>query len=56
MFSLARERMEKTKLWKIVRKMPKGCLLHAHLDAMMQCMSIFIEEIMMELVQFLQLS
>lgn len=26
--------MEKTKLWKIIRKMPKGALLHAHMDAM----------------------
>jgi len=34
MFSLAKERMEQTKLWKIVRKMPKGALLHCHLDAM----------------------
>ncbi|PGH07550.1 hypothetical protein AJ79_06220 [Helicocarpus griseus UAMH5409] len=34
MFQLARERMEKTKLWKIVRKMPKGALLHGHLEAM----------------------
>lgn len=34
MFSLAKERMEQTTLWKIVRKMPKGALLHAHLDAM----------------------
>ncbi|OWO97467.1 hypothetical protein B2J93_5280 [Marssonina coronariae] len=34
MFSLAKERMETTKLWRIVRKMPKGALLHAHMDAM----------------------
>jgi adenosine deaminase CECR1 len=34
MFSLAKEKMEKTKLWQIVRKMPKGALLHAHMDAM----------------------
>lgn len=34
MFMLAKDRMEDTKLWKIVRKMPKGCLLHAHMDAM----------------------
>ena len=34
MFSLARDRMEKTDVWKIVEKMPKGALLHAHLDAM----------------------
>jgi adenosine deaminase CECR1 len=34
MFVTAKDRMEATNLWKIVRKMPKGCLLHAHLDAM----------------------
>jgi adenosine deaminase CECR1 len=34
MFSLAKERMEQTQLWKIMRKMPKGALLHAHMDAM----------------------
>ncbi|KAK5661279.1 hypothetical protein OQA88_11173 [Cercophora sp. LCS_1] len=34
MFSLAKELMEGTELWGIVRKMPKGGLLHAHLDAM----------------------
>lgn len=26
--------MESTKLWRIVRQMPKGALLHAHMDAM----------------------
>src|SRR5687767_5283583 len=34
MFSLAKKRMEKSKLWKIVRRMPKGTLLHCHLEAM----------------------
>ena len=34
MFMLAKDRMESTKLWNIVRRMPKGCLLHAHMDAM----------------------
>ncbi|MCJ1309636.1 hypothetical protein MMC25_003296 [Agyrium rufum] len=34
MFGLAREKMEQTKLWRIVSKMPKGALLHAHFDAM----------------------
>jgi adenosine deaminase CECR1 len=34
MFTLARQRMETTDLWKIIEKMPKGALLHAHLDAM----------------------
>ncbi|RAO68954.1 uncharacterized protein BHQ10_004966 [Talaromyces amestolkiae] len=34
MFTVARERMEQTKLWKILEQMPKGALLHAHMDAM----------------------
>ncbi|KAK2593986.1 hypothetical protein QQS21_008296 [Conoideocrella luteorostrata] len=34
MFTMAKERMENTKLWQIVRRMPKGCLLHSHMDAM----------------------
>ncbi|KAK0728510.1 adenosine deaminase family protein [Lasiosphaeria miniovina] len=34
MFSLAKEKMESTNLWKIVRRMPKGALLHSHCDAM----------------------
>ena len=34
MFTLARETIKKTKSWQIVKKMPKGALLHAHLDAM----------------------
>ena len=34
MFMHARERMEKTKLWKIVKRMPKGALLHCHFEAM----------------------
>ncbi|KAG6023571.1 hypothetical protein E4U41_001979 [Claviceps citrina] len=34
MFMMAKSRMESTKLWKIVRRMPKGCLLHSHMDAM----------------------
>jgi adenosine deaminase CECR1 len=36
MFSLSKERMESTKLWRIVHKMPKGALLHAHMDAMVE--------------------
>lgn len=36
MFSLAKERMERSKLWKIVRRMPKGALLHCHLEAMVE--------------------
>ncbi|KAK2872065.1 hypothetical protein FQN49_002583 [Arthroderma sp. PD_2] len=34
MFRLARDRMEGTDLWKIVKKMPKGALLHGHFEAM----------------------
>ncbi|KAI9682248.1 MAG: hypothetical protein M1817_000302 [Caeruleum heppii] len=34
MFTLAKERMETTALWRIVSRMPKGALLHAHFDAM----------------------
>jgi adenosine deaminase CECR1 len=34
MFSLAKERMESSKLWRIVKKMPKGTLLHCHLGAL----------------------
>ncbi|KFA64932.1 hypothetical protein S40285_03851 [Stachybotrys chlorohalonatus IBT 40285] len=40
MFMLAKERMEGSKLWQIVRRMPKGALLHAHLDAMVDFDSI----------------
>ncbi|KAK3328311.1 hypothetical protein B0T19DRAFT_186868 [Cercophora scortea] len=34
MFTLAKPTMEATRLWRIVRRMPKGALLHAHCDAM----------------------
>ncbi|QPH04880.1 hypothetical protein C2857_002253 [Epichloe festucae Fl1] len=34
MFMMAKSRMEGTQLWQIVRRMPKGSLLHAHMDAM----------------------
>ncbi|MBE7180364.1 MAG: hypothetical protein INR71_03985 [Terriglobus roseus] len=43
MFSLAKERMESSKLWRIVRRMPKGALLHCHLEAMVD-MGWLIEE------------
>ncbi|KAL2855008.1 hypothetical protein BJY01DRAFT_204806 [Aspergillus pseudoustus] len=33
-FALSRDRMSKTQLWKIISAMPKGCLLHAHMEAM----------------------
>lgn len=41
MFHLAKERMETTRLWKIIRKMPKGALLHAHMDAMVDLDFLF---------------
>ncbi|KAG8533802.1 uncharacterized protein KY384_001543 [Bacidia gigantensis] len=34
-FHLARDTMEKTKSWEIIKHMPKGALLHAHADATM---------------------
>lgn len=34
MFTLAKQRLETTRLWRIVQRMPKGSLLHSHLDAM----------------------
>ncbi|MCJ1473932.1 hypothetical protein MMC13_002588 [Lambiella insularis] len=33
-FTLVKERLEETKLWEILSRMPKGALLHAHFDAM----------------------
>ncbi|BFZ65090.1 hypothetical protein YB2330_006253 [Saitoella coloradoensis] len=35
-FGFAKERIRETKLWEIVKRMPKGALLHAHGDAMVQ--------------------
>ncbi|KAG9928232.1 Metallo-dependent hydrolase, partial [Aureobasidium melanogenum] len=43
MFTLARPKIEQSKLWKIVKKMPKGALLHCHLEAMVN-MDWLIEE------------
>lgn len=34
MFTLAKERMENTRLWRIAKRMPKGGLLHCHMTAM----------------------
>ncbi|KNG80234.1 CECR1 family adenosine deaminase [Aspergillus nomiae NRRL 13137] len=34
MFNPAKSRVHSTDLWKIVRRMPKGSLLHAHLEAL----------------------
>lgn len=41
MFSEAKERMESSKLWQIIRKMPKGALLHCHLEAMVDLEWLF---------------
>lgn len=41
MFALAKEKMEKTKLWNIVKRMPKGALLHTHMDALVDLEWIF---------------
>lgn len=38
-FSRAREKIHETTLWKIVRRLPKGSLLHAHFDAMVDSKS-----------------
>ena len=34
MFTLAKERIERSQLFRIVQRMPKGALLHCHLEAM----------------------
>ena len=34
MFTLAQDSIKKTKSWSIVKRMPKGAILHAHQDAM----------------------
>jgi len=41
MFNIAKKQMESTKLWRIVRKMPKGALLHCHLGAMVDLEWVF---------------
>ncbi|EFW99314.1 cecr1 family adenosine deaminase [Grosmannia clavigera kw1407] len=41
MFSHAKELMETTTLWHIVQRLPKGTLLHAHNDAMVEFSYIF---------------
>lgn len=43
MFTLARPKIEKSKLWRIVKKMPKGALLHCHLEAMVDLDWLFEE-------------
>lgn len=41
MFTLAKDLMERTKLWRIVRRLPKGSVLHAHLDAIVDLDFVF---------------
>jgi len=45
MFNVAKSHMETTKLWKIVRKMPKGGVLHAHIGATVDLKWVFNEAI-----------
>lgn len=45
MFNIAKTHMETTKLWRIVKKMPKGTLLHCHLGAMVDLEWVFNEAI-----------
>lgn len=48
MFSLARPKIEQTKLWKIIKKMPKGTLLHCHLEAMVDLPWLFEQALTVE--------
>ena len=41
MFALAQDRIEKSKLYKIIRKLPKGSLLHCHVEAMVDYRWLF---------------
>lgn len=41
MFTLAKDLMERTKLWRIVRRLPKGSVLHAHMDAIVDLDYVF---------------
>ncbi|KAI1912523.1 hypothetical protein LOZ39_002216 [Ophidiomyces ophidiicola] len=45
MFRLAREKMEKTDLWKIMKRMPKGALLHGHLEAMVD-LDVLVDQVL----------
>ncbi|KAL8418854.1 hypothetical protein RB594_002165 [Gaeumannomyces avenae] len=45
MFGLAKDVMETTDLWRVARRMPKGALLHAHNDAMVD-MGFLIAEVL----------
>lgn len=52
MFTLAKQRMESSKLWQIMRKMPKGALLHCHLEAMVDQDWLFTEALATEGMHF----
>ena len=43
MFMLAKSKMEKTKLFNIIKRMPKGALLHCHFEAMLDVEWLFRE-------------
>ena len=45
MFNVAKSHMETTNLWKIVRRMPKGSVLHAHIGATVDLKWVFNEAI-----------
>jgi len=45
MFNVAKAHMESTDLWQIVRKMPKGTILHCHLAALVDLEWLFNETI-----------
>ena len=48
MFTLARERMEKeSTIWRILERMPKGALLHAHMDGMFD-IDFLVEQVLAE--------
>ena len=48
MFTLARDRMEReSTVWRIIERMPKGALLHAHMDAMFD-MDWLVEQVLTE--------
>lgn len=44
-FNSAKNHMESTLLWKIIRRMPKGALLHCHMGAMVDFQWVFNEAI-----------
>lgn len=48
MFTLAKAKMEKTKLFEIVKRMPKGAILHCHFEAMLDPEWLFREALVTE--------